>query len=139
MGWSVHYRAVIDGVVSEADRALLAEQTQKWTSQLHEGSESYWWEVLDGEKAARIFGTYDLATGGIVPAPIDPAKSYLWGFTKVQYSEDATADFCTMVTAVRELAEARPAWRITISDDYYLTEEVDPREVGDPEALVADG
>ena len=44
MGWSVHYRAVIDGVVSGADRDLLVEQTAKWTALLHEGSESYWWE-----------------------------------------------------------------------------------------------
>jgi hypothetical protein len=55
MGWSVHYRAVIDGAVSGADRELLAEQTEKWTGQLHEGSESYWWEILDSVKAARIF------------------------------------------------------------------------------------
>lgn len=81
---------------------------------------------------------YDPATGAFVPGPIDPAKSYLWGFTKVQYSEDATADFCTMVTALRELAEARPDRRITISDDYYLTEGVDPREVADPAALLDD-
>ena len=137
MGWSVHYRAVIDGVVSGADRDLLVEQTAKWTALLHEGSESYWWEILDAVKAARIFGRYDPTTAEFVPAPIDPEKSYLWGFTKVQYSEDAAADFCTLIGALRELAEARSTWRITVSDDYYLTD-VDPREVAAPAALLED-
>ena len=76
-------------------------------------------------------------SGEPVSAELDPDRSYLWGFTKVQYSEDAAADFCTMINALRELAEARPAWRMTVSDDYYLSD-VDPREVADPAALLED-
>ena len=56
---------------------------------------------------------------------------------KVQYSEDAAAEFCTLIGALRRLAEARSTWRITVSDDYYLTD-VDPREVADPAALLED-
>jgi hypothetical protein len=136
MGWTVHYRAVVDGAIGDDDRSLLAEQTSKWSGELGEGSESYWWEILDAAKAAQIFGRYDMKTGAFQPAVCEPDKTYLWGFTKIQYSADQRADFCTMVAALKDLAAARPGWHITASDDYEYLRDTDPRTVADPAALL---
>ncbi len=133
MGWSVHYVVIVPGAVLPEDSLLIHEHLRTWNSELHEGSESMSLvevpfeqrraEPLTGQMFREIeimLGTYTYGPSG--PAfeapPVYASNTYLWGFTKVQYSRKPTEDFCTVLRALRDLAQLRRAWTIYASDDY---------------------
>lgn len=119
MGWTINYRIVAPAALDDADRELIVRIADKWNPKLHEGCEQIRFEHLAKEAdAAQYFGCYNAETLAFEPAEIDPSRSYLWGFTKVQYSEAQEQDLCTVVRALQELAGARPNWEFDVSDDY---------------------
>jgi hypothetical protein len=134
VGWSVHHKTVISGALEAADRACLHDWAERWTERLTHGCEYIRWQELDEDDAAQIFAEY-APDGTLIPFAPVPGATYLWGFTKVQYSQDPEADFCTLIAALKELAAAQPSWRITVSDDYHLRD-ADPAAIDDPRALL---
>jgi len=111
MGWTVYYEAhSSDRVLTQADADEICVWLEPWTEKLHDGCEGMW---------------------------MKPRNNGLWGFTKVQYSSDSRADFLTVIRAIQALAAARPDLRFTISDDFYITADVEPMSVGDPETFMA--
>lgn len=117
MGWTVFYKIKTEHPIQNVETAEMERITAKWIPLLHEGCEEICFEPHKGDKASEIFAAYD-QEGGCVPADIDPRCAYLWGFTKVQFSEEPPKDFVTVLRAVKELALARPGWSIAVTDDY---------------------
>jgi hypothetical protein len=72
--------------------------------------------------------------GTLERSSYDPAKTYLWGGTKVAFSEEPEDDFATLVTGLKTIAERFPSWNVHVADDYGLVDG-DVRLVGDPRRL----
>ena len=124
MGWTVFYKIKTEHPIQNVDTAEMERITAKWIPLLHEGCEDIWFETVKGDKASELFAAYD-QEGRFVPAEIDPRCTYLWGFTKVQFSKEPPKDFVTVLRAMKELALARPSWSIVVSDDYETTDGYD--------------
>ncbi|MEM6296327.1 MAG: hypothetical protein AAGA54_33965 [Myxococcota bacterium] len=133
MGWSVHYVVIVPGTVTPEDSLLLEQHLRTWNAELHEGSEAMSLvpvpfeqrraEPLTGAMFREIeimLGTYAYGPDGpsFEAPPVSADNTYLWGFTKVQYSAQPSADFCTVIRALQDLARARKGWTIYASDDY---------------------
>jgi hypothetical protein len=106
MGWTVYYEAEAERSLSKGEIKWIDEHQAKWNSEICNGSERYCWDI--NSCCMKMSGT-----------------------TKIHFSENPENDFVVILKALQEIENYLSDWKLTVSDDYYISEE-NPHNIGDP-------
>ena len=96
MGYTLYYNGSSETPLSDAQRAMVAANVEKWNVKLSDNAEGYVWEYSeDGLE--------------------------LSGWSKPSFDDDEMdSDMNVIVSAVRALQKALPGVRFTVTDDFDM-------------------